>query len=61
MELRPKHLALYRDVDKHLVPVVDAMYVRRGPAGIVFRVGIASIPWDDWNAGNPIEKFVTLG
>ena len=41
--------------------VVEAMMISRRINGVAFRIGIASINWDDWQASNPTEEVITLG
>ena len=47
--------------ERQLTLVAEAMLVCQGKEGVAFRVGIASINWDDWLAARPVETRVTLG
>jgi hypothetical protein len=41
--------------------VADVLLVSADKDGICFRIGLASINWDDWVAARPLETMVTLG
>ncbi|KAJ5999369.1 hypothetical protein N7451_007179 [Penicillium sp. IBT 35674x] len=41
--------------------VANVMLVSTDKDGICFRIGLASINWDDWIAAKPSERMVTLG
>jgi hypothetical protein len=47
--------------EENLQVVVKAMMISQRINGVAFRIGIASIHWDDWQAANPVEKLITLG